>query len=155
MCECCGGDCRLWGDNMSEQPLNEAYSNEVLEAYQEISHAFNNFTNLINQRIPYEQWPESLQIAGVSEDLLGAATGDPVNMLFSKLQDMGRVEEKLLNLLEDEIFQDTSKHNTFWHSKHGVEADKLDDLRGKISCLHDNLWDIIAILRRHEDNEES
>lgn len=210
------------------QPLNEAYKNEILEAYQKISDTFDDFTQLMRRRVPYESWPKHCQIAGVNPDLLGPSIGcdapgtkfdghiglKPLEQLpipesfreamdnhcddcleeleealengwlrvqpncrpdesframigviskwkkclksvpedlVDKIQDMGRVEEKLLNVLEDEIFETTSKHNPYWHSENEEIGDKLDDLRRKFSCLHDNLWDIIAILRKDRE----
>lgn len=59
---------------MKMQPLNEAYKNEILEAYQKISDTFDDFTQLMRKRVPYEQWPDHCKIAGVSEHLLGAAS---------------------------------------------------------------------------------
>lgn len=160
------------------QPLNEAYKNEILEAYQKISDTFDDFTQLMRKRVPYDNWPNHMKIAGVSEEMMGKYLKcDPPGTKFdafshlkriepvpipeyeapkpelsvailSKIQDMGRIEEKLLTLLDDDIFETTSKHNPYWHSENEEIGDKLDDLRRKFSCLHDNLWDIIAILRK-------
>ncbi len=124
-----------------KQPLNEAYPNEVLEAYQKVSDKFYDFTKLICKRIPYEDWPKDLKVD--SENL--------PDCMIDKIQDMGRVEEKILNILEDDIFKKTSKHNPYWESELEQEADKLDDLRMKFACLNDNLWDIISILRKEEE----
>lgn len=64
-----------------KQPLNEAYSNELLEAYQKISDTFNDFTLLMRKRVPYEKWPEHCKIAGVSEDLKGnEEDSDPLQL---------------------------------------------------------------------------
>jgi len=59
-----------------KQPLNEAYKNEVLEAYQKISDTFNDFTLLMRKRVPYDEWPKHCKIAGVSEELMGKAPPD-------------------------------------------------------------------------------
>lgn len=219
MCECCGGDCRLCGQDKGyiefpetitevvnkgdhllvnnkykmiptknpdspfrkeemKQPLNEAYQNEILEAYQKISDTFDDFTQLMRKRVPYEEWPKHLQIAGINPDLLGPADPpgtkikgfdkppvpvgipdftDPISnqvidRLISKIKDMGRIQERLKTILDDEIFETLSKHNTYWHSKNEAEGDKLDDLRRKFSCLNDNLWDIMGILRTEEES---
>ncbi len=172
MCECCGGDCRLCRGEEVKQPLNEAYGNDLLQAYQKISDTFDDFTQLMRKRVPYESWPKHLQIAGLDPDSLGPIdppgtkikgfdkwpkmepipdyTDHTSNHLIAKIQDMGRIEEKLLTLLDDEIFEKTNKHSPYWHSKDEDSADKLDDLRRKFSCMHDNLWDIISILRRNQ-----
>ena len=206
-----------------KQPINEAYKNEILEAYQKISDTFDDFTQLMRARIPYDSWPDHCKIAGVSEDLMGCTkpgehiqvkigapppksipltsfTGrishmadeatkelekalrdgwhrvqpdcrpdesframievmekwkDFINNLpndmISRLQNAGKAQDRIIKLLDDEIFESTSKHNPYWHSKHEEEADKLDDLRRKISCFHDNLWDIVQLLRKEEE----
>lgn len=178
MCECCGGDCRLCGGQMN-QPLNEAYQNEILEAYQKISDTFDDFTQLIRRRVPYESWPAHCQIAGINPDLLGPADSpgthiqqrfdkppipvgipdytDPTSnqledKMISRIKDLGRAQERLKMILDDEIFDTLSKHNPYWDSKYEPEADKLDDLRRKFSCLSDNLWDIMGILRTEEES---
>lgn len=218
---------------MDKQPLNEEYKNEILEAYQKISDTFDDFTQLMRARVPYESWPKHLQIAGISEDLLGPADKKPVpdfadqisehcdecagelenaledgwlhcqpncrpdksframigiiskwktylqsqkpykarqhdiwdtlrergfdptkalpTALISRIEDIGRAQEKLKNILDEELFDNLSKHDPFWDSKHELESEKLDDLRRKLSCLSDNLWDLWAILRKEEE----
>lgn len=165
-----------------KQPLNEAYQNEILEAYQKISDTFDDFTQLMRSRVPYESWPKHCQIAGINPDLLGPANigcsppGSKINgfdkrpemvpipdftnptsnqledKMISRIKDMGRAQERLKMILDDEIFETLSKHNTYWHSKYEPESDKLDDLRRKFSCLSDNLWDIMGILRTEEES---
>ncbi len=243
MCECCGGDCHLCNiqpivpprppqrEAIMKQPLNEAYSNEVLEAYQRISDSFDDFTQLMRKRIPYEEWPERLKIAGVSEELLGEyekkspesqkcadltqecidslediiAQGwenckpssrpdesframlkvmqgwkkyldslkmygdhkkniqeimksqgcDPLanlsNIVIRKIQDMARAEVMLLQVLENDLFRDLSKHNPYWESEHEIESEKLYDTRCKLSCIKDILWDVFGSLKGEED----
>lgn len=97
---------------------------------------------------------------GIDPDLLGPATPALINptsnqledKMISRIKDMGRVQERLKIILDDEIFETLSKHNTYWHSKHEPEADKLDDLRRKFSYFNDNLWDIMGILRTEEES---
>jgi len=235
---------------MKMQPLNEAYKNEILEAYQKISDTFDDFTQLMRKRVPYEQWPDHCKIAGVSEHLLGPASPDfgctkpgehiqvkigatpkgiPIpdfqEELFkpsgdcakdleecirlgwkyvqsdcrpdesframlrvmirwmayleaqkkktecqdniwdvmkargldpmkafpiaaiSRLEDFGRAQERLKNILDEDIFH-KSAFDPLWTSENPEFDQKLDDLRVKISCLEDNLWDLMAILRK-------
>jgi hypothetical protein len=54
----------------NKQPLNEAYGNDLLEAYQKISDTFEDFTRLMRMRVPYESWPLHCRIAGVGTDLI-------------------------------------------------------------------------------------
>lgn len=162
-----------------KQPLNEAYQNEILESYQKISDTFDDFTQLMRSRVPYESWPKHCQIAGINPELLGPADPPgtyiqqkfdkpPVPMpipdftertsnqledkMISRIKDLGRAQEKLKMILDDEIFDRLSKHNPYWDSKYEPEGDKLDDLRRKFSCLSDNLWDIMGILRTEEES---
>lgn len=74
-------------------------------------------------------------------------------IVVKRLEDIGRAKEKLRIILDDEIFETTSKHNPYWQSEHEQEADKLDDLRMKLACLNDNLWDIWSVLRQDNDTE--
>ena len=124
-----------------KQPLNEAYKNEILEAYQKISDTFDDFTQLMRSRVPYEEWPKHCQIAGINP-----TSNQLEDKMISRIKDMGRVQERLKAILDDEIFDTLSKHNPYWDSKHEPECDKLDDLRRKFSCFQDNLWDIMGIL---------
>ena len=176
---------------MEEKPLDE-----LLEAYQKISDTFDDFTQLMRARVPYESWPKHCQIGGVNPELLGPASGnlgcdppgtpidfdshlkrlppvpipepqkdiwallkekgfDPTKALptamISRIEDIGRAQQKLKTILDEDIFDITSKHNPYWNSKHEEESEKLDDLRRKISCLNDNLWDLMTILQRDEE----
>ncbi len=142
------------------QPLNEAYSHELLEAYQKISDTFEDFTQLMRKRVPYERWPAHCKIDGMDEKEFGKFLSNdwqknkmvPVpdyasnvaDFLLNRVQDMGRIEEKLGNILEDPIFDKLSKHNTYWNSS----CEKLEELRVKFACLNDNLWAIMGIIRR-------
>lgn len=66
--------------------------------------------------------------------------------IIQRLEDMGRVKERLDKLLEFEIFDDLSKHNTYFHSEHPLEEDKLYDLRCKLCAIQDSLKEINSIL---------
>jgi len=71
--------------------------------------------------------------------------------ILNRIQDMGRVENMLKSILNDDVFANLSKHNPYYDSEYEVEADKLDDLRRKLSCINDNLWDVISILKKDEE----
>ena len=71
--------------------------------------------------------------------------------IISRLEDIGRAREHLKSILDDDAFENLSKHNPYFDSEHEVEADKLDDLRRKLSCISDKLWDLSAILTKQED----
>jgi hypothetical protein len=168
-----------------KQPLNEAYKNEVLEAYQKISDTFDDFTQLMRKRIPYEEWPSHCKIEGIDPDLLGTAnpseshikrnfkmsdilevpvppltslpsseksSNQVIDRMISRIKDLGRVRERMKMILDYELFENLSKHNSYFHSENELESEKLDDLRRKISYLNNSLWDIMTILRT--DDEE-
>ena len=65
---------------------------------------------------------------------------------LNRIQNMGRAEERLRELLRDEVFEMLSKHNPYWDSEHEVEAERLDFARRKFSGIQNDLWDIMAIL---------
>ena len=67
------------------------------------------------------------------------------------IQDRGRIDKTLLTLTEDEIFDDLSKHNPYFHSEHEVEAEKLEELRWKLSHIHEKLWEVISIIDRFNE----
>jgi len=70
--------------------------------------------------------------------------------MIERIEDIGRAQEKLKGILNHEIFDNLSKHDTYWHSKNDLESEKLDDLRRKISYLKEMLGDLWDILRKEE-----
>lgn len=72
--------------------------------------------------------------------------------LVNCLQDMGRAYEKLKSSLDSELFNDLSKHNPYWESAHEPESDKLYDIRCRLSCLSDTLWDVVGLLDHREED---
>ncbi len=84
-------------------------------------------------------------------DILKARGLDPTKAfpmaMIDRVQDIGRAQERLKSILDDEIFEKLSKHNPYWDSNHEPECEKLDDLRRKFAQMNDNLWDLWAILR--------
>ncbi len=77
---------------------------------------------------------------------------NPCIAMISKIQDMGRIEEILKSYLDNDIFCKLSKHDPYWESSHDIESNKLDDLRRTLSCLHDNLWDVIRLIRHGQED---
>lgn len=143
--------------NNMTQPLNEAYAHEVLEAYSKISDTFDEFTQLMRKRIPYEEWPERLQIAGISDALKseyeqGSRKHIPEHdnaleqAIIRKIQSIGSAHTQLKSILESPLFEHLSKHDPYWNSDSEEIADKLYEIRCQINCLHDNLWDTISTL---------
>jgi len=90
----------------------------------------------------------------IKESMMAAINpgeGSICSYLVSRMADIGRAQERITNILDDEIFRNLSKHNPYWHSEHDIEADKLHDVRCKLSCMMDNLWDLWSILKKDEE----
>lgn len=71
--------------------------------------------------------------------------------MIERLVLLGRVEEKLSSILDDEIFNMLSKHDPFWESEHQQESEKLYDLRCKLSFISDNLGELWTIVKGNEE----
>ena len=62
--------------------------------------------------------------------------------LIRRLEDVGAAKLLLHDILHDDefsVFDDLSKHNTYWHHVEDATADKLDEIRRKLRCLEDKL----------------
>ena len=88
-------------------------------------------------------------------DTLRSRGFDPTHTLpmamISRIQDIGRSEEKIRVMMDDPIFETLSKHNPYWESEIEEVDDKLHDIRCKLGMMHDNLCDIWEILSNPED----
>jgi hypothetical protein len=60
---------------------------------------------------------------------------------------LGRAQEKLKTILETHLDQTISKHDPQWHSEYERENDQLYEARCKLNCLHDDLWNLMAIIQ--------
>ncbi len=67
--------------------------------------------------------------------------------VIERIQSIGRMEEKLENLMNYEVFDDLSKHNPFFHSTDEIASDKLHDLRMKLAYIFDQICDIYALTK--------
>lgn len=61
---------------------------------------------------------------------------------------IGRAQQYLESLLKYSIFDDLSKHSDQWHSVHDREGELLNELRMRLSCLNDDMWNLMAILKQ-------
>lgn len=77
---------------------------------------------------------------------MNSESSDINNKIISKLQSIGRVEEKIRELASDDIFDDLSKHNDYFHSEHETESETLYDLRMQLSRIQDVLGEVLEIL---------
>lgn len=67
-----------------------------------------------------------------------------------RVEDLGRIREKLSVILESEIFDSARMHDEAFLERFKDE-DQLDSLRMQLKCLSDNLWDCFAIARGDEE----
>jgi hypothetical protein len=80
----------------------------------------------------------------------------PWKDLFQSMADsnkkLGRIDQRLKDILDNDLFTSISRHDPIWHPEnYDLSLDRLDILRGKISCLHDNLWEIVRILQNTDE----
>ena len=71
--------------------------------------------------------------------------------VVNKLLKVGRAYQLIMLLLDDDIFDNLSKHDPFWDSEHDAEADKLHDLRFKFQHMSDQLYDIVALIDTEDE----
>ena len=102
---------------------------------------------------------------GVDKDLLGEKMSGEcekcsehtldcycAKLMVSRIEHIGRARQALSRILKEDIFDHLSKYNAYWHSEHDEAADdKLDNIRMKLNCLNDNLWDVMRILAMEID----
>ena len=60
---------------------------------------------------------------------------------------VGRAQERVKDLLQEDIFERLSKHNPEWDSEYDKEAEVLENVRLKLCQIHDNLCTIMGILQ--------
>ncbi len=69
-----------------------------------------------------------------------------ISNVITRLEDMGRIKEKLSILLKSDLFESLGKHDPYWqHSDSDVE-DKLHHIRSRISFLYEEISDIMEII---------
>lgn len=64
---------------------------------------------------------------------------------------LGRAQELLGRLLDNDLFESLSKHDLDWQSEHERESDRLDTVRMQLGCIRDQLWDLNTILHPIEE----
>lgn len=67
--------------------------------------------------------------------------------IASRLEDIGRARVVLENLMGNEIFDNLSKHSSYW-SPLGEEArENLDEVRRRLNNVHESICELYEILR--------
>jgi hypothetical protein len=67
--------------------------------------------------------------------------------ILARLEDTGRAQERLRQVLDNEVFENLSKHNPYWDSEHEKEAEKLNDIRLNIASVSEELYEIWGMLK--------
>jgi len=66
--------------------------------------------------------------------------------ILKRLEDIGCAREKLQSIIDEDIFENLSKHNPYWDSEHEKESEKLYDIRIKLAYFKEKLWEIYSTL---------
>ena len=80
--------------------------------------------------------------------------GGEMKEIIRRLEDIGAAREKLKTILEEIDFPQLSKHNPYYDSKDEEAAEKLDELRRKISYFEDKIYDVLEMLTIEPTDEE-
>lgn len=67
--------------------------------------------------------------------------------ILKRIEDIGTAQEMLNNITANDIFNNLSEYNPYWHSEHVMESEKLNEIRVKLIGLDEELWDLYAILK--------
>lgn len=71
--------------------------------------------------------------------------GSLSQLMIKRIVDVGRIAERLREIQKHDIFNDLSKHNTYWHSKDEEAEDKLHDTRCVLSWVEEKLAEMLSI----------
>lgn len=95
--------------------------------------------------------------------------GKGLNMKRERLEDLGRILERLTQIMDMDVFENLSKHDPYWDtvdpkdliSKHSYDddiltvesvlTDRLDDCRMKFSMIHDAICECWTIARGDDE----
>lgn len=67
-------------------------------------------------------------------------------ILLKRLHVLGRIHEKLLKLMDEEIFDSLSKHNPYWLDENEATSAKLHNVRCNVMMINDQIHEIWALL---------
>ena len=69
--------------------------------------------------------------------------------MIDKISDIGRIEILLKEVLDNELFDDLSKHNPYWQDTEQAKAeDRLYQIRWKLSAIKDGLWSVMEVINK-------
>lgn len=72
--------------------------------------------------------------------------------IVNALVAIGRCQEILMRIEENDLFDNLSKHNTYWDSEHEIESEKLYDIRMRLCSLTEDLAELINILSLDDED---
>lgn len=67
---------------------------------------------------------------------------------LDRIESIGEARYRLISLLDNELFDDLSKHNPYWDSKYENECDKLYTIRCALKWLEEELLEIVSVLNK-------
>jgi hypothetical protein len=73
-------------------------------------------------------------------------------ILLDRLRVLGRIHEKLLKLMQEDLFDSLNKHNPYWHDENEATSEKLHDVRCKVCMINDQIHEIWALLEEELDD---
>lgn len=68
-------------------------------------------------------------------------------LLWTRIINVGRALEKLNVVLDNEIFDNLSKHNPKWNSEHENESETLYQTRCTLNHIQEQLYEVFALLK--------
>jgi hypothetical protein len=72
--------------------------------------------------------------------------------IINKLMDVGKAQNKLEDLLENDIFENLSKHNPYWETD--PDCEKLDDCRRRLAVIKETLWEVVSLIDKIPIDDE-
>jgi len=64
---------------------------------------------------------------------------------------VGRAQGVLKRVMDNDLFDNLSKHNLEWQSEHLREGEMLQSIRVRLSCLLDDVYEVRNILMAERD----
>ena len=76
------------------------------------------------------------------------------NIGLKYLLNVGEARKLVKDILNDDVFDNLSKHNPYFDSEHDKEDQKLEDLRWALNRIQDALHKIWELIEAPEDDED-
>lgn len=109
---------------------------ELLAEYGKIADTFDGFTRLMRKKFPLERIEGEKKLP---------------EYMIEQIKSIGKAQAKLKTILDNDLFHSLSKRDPYWTSEDPDVEDQLQNIRMKLSCLSDELWDLWAVLRKEDE----